>query len=352
MPINKQALVRYIALDRCFSNFNRFYYIEDLIEVCNEALYSHTGNSAYSDPSKPGISRRQILNDIAFMESEEGYRAPIEHIKSGKRVYYRYDDKDFSIRHAPITDEELTQLQATLTMLNRFKGMPNFEWIDSMVSNMEDKFHLKGSSENVIGLDGNDYAKGNEFITPIFNAIVNRTALHIAYKTFHKGERDWIIHPYYLKQYNSRWFLIGQSDSNVKRLTNVALDRIASLEQVSVKFRPNISVDDFNEYFEDIIGVSIPEGREVEKVVLRFSCHRFPYVESKPMHGSQRVINRAEGLVSIEVIPNPELEALLLSFGEDVEVVEPKWLRNSISENVRKIYEKYFPMHKDCTDGL
>lgn len=345
MPINKQALVRYLALDRCFRNFNRFYYIEDLIEACNEALYNHTGSSAFADSSHPGISRRQILKDIAFMESADGYDAPIEHLKSGKRVYYRYEDKAFSIRNTPITDEELTQLQATLTMLNRFKGLPNFEWIDSMVSNMEDKFHLRGCSDTVIGLDGNDYAQGNEFITAVFNAIVNHTPLRMVYRTFHKGQREWIIHPYFLKQYNNRWFLLGLSDTMETQLTNIALDRIVTLELADVKFRPNVLVEDFNEYFDDIVGVSIPEGKVVEKVVLRFSSHRFPYVTSKPIHGSQKIIDHMKGMISLDIIPNPELEAVLLSFGKDVEVLEPKWLRNQIAKNVKEIHAKYFPVH-------
>ena len=90
MPVNKHALIRYHALDKCFRNFARRFYIEDLINACNIALYQHTGSDKYSDPLNPGISRRQVLVDIDFMESDAGWGALIERVKDGRRVYYIY----------------------------------------------------------------------------------------------------------------------------------------------------------------------------------------------------------------------------------------------------------------------
>lgn len=66
MATNKHATIRYHALDRCFSNWGRRYYIEDLIEACNLALYEFSG-------VEDGVKRRQIFDDITFMESEQGW---------------------------------------------------------------------------------------------------------------------------------------------------------------------------------------------------------------------------------------------------------------------------------------
>ena len=187
MPVNKHALIRYHALDKCFSNFARRYYIEDLIAACNDALYNFTGDEKYSDPLNPGISRRQILVDIDFMESPEGWSAMVDRIKDGRRVYYRYEDRNFTIDNQPITDEELTQLRETTLMLSRFKGLPQFEWIDAMITNLEDKFHLKGAEHSVIDLDNNEFVAGIEHISTLFNAIINKTPLRIIYSNCHKG---------------------------------------------------------------------------------------------------------------------------------------------------------------------
>ena len=97
MATNKHATIRYHALDRCFANTGRRYYIEDLIEACNVALCDYTGID-------DGVKRRQIFEDINFMESEQGWSIPLERCKDGKRVFYRYEDSTFSIKNQAIND--------------------------------------------------------------------------------------------------------------------------------------------------------------------------------------------------------------------------------------------------------
>ena len=48
MATNKNAQIRYQALDRCLSNWSRRYYIDDLVEACNEALYLYNGESKFT----------------------------------------------------------------------------------------------------------------------------------------------------------------------------------------------------------------------------------------------------------------------------------------------------------------
>jgi predicted DNA-binding transcriptional regulator YafY len=286
------------------------------------------------------------------MESLEGWSADIERIKDGRRVYFRYEDKNFTINQQPITDEELTQLRETMLTLSRFKGLPQFEWMNSMITNLEDKFHLKSADKSVVGLDSNEYASGVEHISTLFNAIINKTPLHIEYVTFHKGARSWDIHPYYLKQYNNRWFLFGLNDDAYHHITTIALDRIVSISQASIPYIENTLIENFDDYFYDIVGVSIPPNASVEKVVLRFSEHRYPFVKAKPIHGSQKILNAEERTIALHLIPNQELEAIILSFGDDVEVVEPQHLRDNIATKIKKTFENYFCLQKDCTNNF
>ena len=351
MPVNKHALIRYRTLDKCFSNFARRYYIEDLIQACNDALYQHTGNDKYSDPLNPGISRRQVLVDIDFMESDAGWGAMIERVKDGRRVYYRYEDPEYTINNQPITDEEMAKLRETMLMLSRFKGLPQFEWMESLLTNLEDKFHLQGTAESVISMDGNAFATGIEHLSPLFNAILNKTPLLIDYETFDGTQYHWEIHPYHIKQYNNRWFLIGLNNNEYQNITNLALDRIVSFEQVSTPFIENTIIEDFDDYFYDIVGVSFPPEGKVEKVLLQFSKRRFPYIVSKPIHGSQKTISPNEGLISLDVIPNRELESIILSFGDDVEVLTPASLRDAIATKIKNSITKYELIQNDCTNN-
>lgn len=116
-------------------------------------------------------------------------------------------------------------------MLNRFKGMPHFEWIQEIVSNLEDKFGLMGQTKSVIGFEENPYYVGAHHLSDIFNSIVNRQVLRIDYMAFDGRVRNWTIHPYYLKEYNNRWFLFGLNEDK-QTITNIPLDRITDIQPI------------------------------------------------------------------------------------------------------------------------
>src|SRR5579863_3564454 len=107
MATNKHATIRYNVLDQCFGNPGRRYFIDDLVEACNLALIEYSGTS-------DGIKKRQIFEDIKFMESEHGWSVPLERYKDGKKVYYRYSPASFSIRNLSINETEANQLKETL----------------------------------------------------------------------------------------------------------------------------------------------------------------------------------------------------------------------------------------------
>ena len=333
MAENKGAKVRYRAIDKCLRSKHGRYYWEDLRDACEKELYE-----VYME--RRSVSRRQIYDDINYMESSEGYSAPIERIRDGKRTYFQYADPDFSIDKSPITPEEMDQLQATVLMLNRFKGMPHFEWMEELLSKLEDKFHLYGAEESVIGFEQNLDLKGLENITPLFEAIVNKQVLNIRYKSFKKNKPITCeIHPYYLKQYNNRWFLFGWN-TEFGMITNFALDRIEAISPMLGEYRPKPEDLDFDEYFDDIVGVTIEKGKKVEHIVMRVAPDRYPYIKNKPLHPSQHNYDKVFQ-VSIDVIPNKELIALLLSFGSQLEVLEPQSVRETMKEHVKTLNKFY-----------
>lgn len=332
MSTNKHAIIRYQALDKCFSNFGRRFYIDDLIEACNQAIYEFTG-------IEEGVKRRQIYLDIVFMESDQGWQIPLDRIKDGRKVYFRYHDKDFSINKKPLTDLEISQLKETVLMLGRFKGMPQFEWIEELLSRLEDKFHLKGNTNTYLSFEQNPYLRGLSHLSGLFSAITNKQVLNIEYKGYDNPAVEWLIHPYYIKQYNNRWFLFGYNEA-YNAITNIPLDRIENISYCSQNYINNDEID-FEDYFDDIIGVTIPVDRTIEHVLLKFTKERFPYVLSKPLHHSQKIKDKETGLIEISVIPNKELESLIFSFGCQVEVIAPVSLRENIRKQVTNIYNKY-----------
>lgn len=343
MPTNKNAAIRYQTLDKCFRDRRHKYYIEDLIDKCDEAIYYYNGIG--------GVSRRQIFEDIKFMESETGWSVPLERKQDGRRVYYRYSDPNFTINAQPLTEEEATQLRSVIITLNRFKGLPSNEWVEEVISNLEWRFGLREKNENILGFEQNPYLKGLNFLSDIIDAAINHQAIRIIYRNYknYDNERNVIVHPWYIKQYNNRWFLMAY-DAEANRISNFALDRIQEIGiEEDVDFISNDQID-FEHYFDDVFGVTIPPD-DVEKisVVLQFSKRQYPYIVSKPIHHTQKIIDDEECILSVELRPTYEFTQLILSFGYDVKVLEPETYKQEIITNIRRNLQNYDIIQIDCT---
>ena len=335
MPTNKNALIRYQTLDRCFQNPGRKYFIEDLVEACSLAIQDYSG-------TQHGVQRRQVLADIVFMESEQGWSIPLERLKEGKRVYFRYGDSEFSINKQPLNDADKLRLREVLVMLSRFKGMPHFEWVGEMLTRLEADALLPDGSARIMEFDHNFYLRGLEYIDPLFYAILYQKAVKITYQSFRQSMPGWLVlHPYFLKQYNSRWYIFGRHEEN-GIIINLALDRIQKIADSQTPYLKNEEID-FSEYFEDIVGVTRNEGAPVDCIRLEVHNDLLPYIETKPLHGSQKIKSRGEesSLLTLDLIPNYELESLLLSFGEKLQVLAPESLRLRMKERLEAASKKY-----------
>jgi len=336
MAINKHQIIRYNKLDRCFKNFGREYTFKDLLEAVNEAIGEH-------DPTSSGVQTRTLREDLKFMRSESGYNAPIETIKSSSGTnYYRYDDKNFSINNSSLNDTEAQQLKNAVSILQRFEGSPEFEWVNEIAPLLNDKFGLKDQSQKVMSLESNIDYKGYEYITPLFNAIINKCVIKVRYEPFNTSEYTITFHPYYLKQYNNRWFVFGYNEFNHNQYWNLALDRInGEIENTNKDYREDTT--DWVDFFDDIIGVSKDPDKQVEEVKLLFTKEQAPYVKTKPLHCSQKesVLENGSLEIRIKVILNYELEMRILSFGEKVKVLSPDSLVNQIKERILNQLNNY-----------
>lgn len=284
------------------------------------------------------VSERTIYNDIVYMKDR--WNAPIVKSPKGNGALI-YSDKGFSIFKRPISQDELRILEDMGKMLCRFIGRPHFDEMRKLVEKLENEVGIEFDEKSVVVFDNNPDATGNNHIKELFDCINAKISLGIEYKTFSGRELSLQIYPYFLKQYNNRWFLIGQKEGYKYQPTILALDRITSIQRLACPFKPNELIDDINEYFDDVIGVTIPNNGKKEHVVLRFSESRYPYALYKPLHWSQKKVIGEEYTVSIDVIPNPELMTMLLSFGNDVEVVAPESLRAEIAARIKDACSKY-----------
>jgi predicted DNA-binding transcriptional regulator YafY len=330
MATNKHALIRYKTLDKCFRNTGRKYYIEDLIEECSKVLEE-------IDPESNGIKLRQIRDDIAFMKSADGWEIELGNFRDGKKLYYRYEDPSFSINNMPLNEVEINHLKSAMDILSQFKGMPQFEWMEELIPKLKQDISLNDPTKVIIDFDNNKYLKGIELLGDLYNAIFYEKVLLVNYQPFESAvPYDIILHPYFLKQYNSRWFLFGYNAQNQKPDWNLALDRIITFREVKGKYHRNDEIE-WSEYFEDFIGVTRPEEGAIEKVVLQFFGKTGKYMETKPLHGSQkhRWVDKHTLEVTLSLMINYELERLILSYCDTVKVLKPGHLADKIQDRLK-----------------
>ncbi len=336
MATNKNALIRYKVLDSCFRNPAKKYFIETLMEECNKVL-------GEMDPNTNGISRRQIFDDIAFMESPQGWSIDLLKLRDGKRVYYRYADPVFSINNMPLNEVEVAQLQSVVDILSQFKGMPQFEWINELLPKLKQGMVSDTNRDAIIEFDNNQYLKGMEYLGTLHNAIFYKKVLHISYQPFeNEAPFTVILHPHFLKQYNNRWFLFGFNPEKEKYDWNLAIDRIVAIQEGKGTYHKNTRIN-WQEYFDDVIGVTKPADALPETILLHFYGRTGNYMESKPIHGSQKSkwLDGDTLAVRLELIINYELERLILSYADSVKVVRPAHLATNVKKRLQAASAQY-----------
>lgn len=337
MPTNRNALLRYQVIDRCLRNRGRLWTWEDILKEVNNALFN-------DNPSSKGIGKTTFYEDIKDIEYRV-YSSEIERIKAGdnsKKTYLRYSDPDYSITNQPLSDNETSQLKSAISILSRFKGLPQFEWMDELIPVIENKLGLVGKGSNVIFFDNNIDYTGLQYITPVFHAIVNQRVLRITYHDFKFDKPyDIIFNPYIIKQYNNRWFSFGINLERPTQIWIIALDRIVEIKDSNSKYIPN-ETDWENDYFYDFVGVT-KSGEELIEIKIELDQEQVPYVRTKPIHGSQKgptLINNI-WIISIRVIPNYELIKMLLSFGDSIRIISPDNFRCMMISILKNALTKY-----------
>jgi predicted DNA-binding transcriptional regulator YafY len=335
MPVNRNALIRYRTIDKCLQNRRRKWTIEDLIEACNSALYEYEGMDT-------SISLRTIRLDLNAMRSDSlGYNAPIIVVN---KKYYTYEDAEYSIAISPLTQQDLGILQEVSHLLRQFKGFSHFNEVSEMVNKLEDKIYSEQNQQaSVIDFEKNDLLTGIEWLDILYKAIVNKTTLLLTYQSFKARQAsDIIFYPYLLKEYRNRWFILGMKKQG-KEIMTLALDRIQKITLQDKELFVQHKNFEPQTYFDHIIGVTRNYAEHPTSIVFWASALHAPYIKTKPIHPSQKVVEEVKGGTHfcIEVIPNFELERELIGFGEGIKILSPNTMIRQMKRKVRLMYALY-----------
>jgi predicted DNA-binding transcriptional regulator YafY len=335
MPTNLHALIRYRTIDECLTKRYRKWTWQDLAESCAEKIYEYEGIETIP-------SRRTIMYDIQYMrEGKLGYFAPIVYDRNTKS--YSYEDPEFSIQKFPLSKDDIFELEYALSILKNFKGFKNTTGIENIITKLEHTVTLQeASKKEIIHFDHSLNEPGQKWLHMLYDYIQHENALKITYQPFYLDQPyQRIISPYIIKEYDNRWFLICW-DHTRENIRNFALDRLIAIEKEPVRYHKDRDFD-ASQYFEHIIGVTLPREGRIEEIVFSVSEDDAKYLITKPLHMSQQIVGtyKKETTFSIRVIPNFELESILLSFGERITVNKPSHLKKRLKERIEKQLQRY-----------
>lgn len=196
-------------------------------------------------------------------------------------------------------------------------------------------------------------------LVKILYPFLGKTVISFNYNRGYKDTVNILIHPHLLKEYNSRWFLFGftKDEFNNLRIGNFSIDRIVFMDRKDIRVHSEIKfikapVQFYNNYFQDIVGVTKNEGDKPIVITIRtteYKVHKL--IKTKPIHHSQKETRsfvddnegrEMEGEFTIEVVPNIELQTKLLSYGSGIYVIGNGEFQQKLKNTIAKMAKHYF----------
>ena len=314
----------------------------------------------YDNNPKATLSKEMYYGDLKKASSElinalkSAYPGCVEENgKRGKGKVFRYigqDDDPFAAERQAI---EQKRIEDYVVFCKASAGILPSSWFSSYFENTQllldtnrevesGASHIRSSLEqNLTNID----------LLPVFNkSITDRQVLRFTYKRFGQEPYELTFHPQFLKEYNGRWFVFGDADREPYKAYNVPLDRIVGelIEVNDVEYIP-APKGFYQDFFNNIIGVTHEKDAKVEQVVIRTKTeYQHGLLLTKPLHHSQKeTLSFGEhedgmyGEVTLMIEPNRELQGKILAYGQYLEVIEPITLREQIIDILKMQMMQY-----------
>ena len=331
MANTKDYAFREMIYDQCFST-GKEYTCKQLMDIVNKRLEERG--------MKLIQSRTTFMQDMMEMNGKFNnlwQKDGIVYEDRNKKRYYRYRYGIDSIYNHELTQEEVEKLQEVKSLLHGFKGMPKFDWIDQMLTRLDCNITARNEIANFEGGTKRDAV----LLMPLFDAITKRQVLDVEYRKDYRDSESIILHPYYLKQYWRRWYLMAMKEGG-ENIEAFSLDRMDSV-MVNKELKYKATKTSFKKYFEHLVGVTIPQEPKVEHIELWADSTLFPYLISSPIHKSQEIVVNEEGNYSLtlDVMINYELIQELMFYGDRLVVTSPAFLRDHMIERLEWCKESY-----------
>ena len=184
--------------------------------------------------------------------------------------------------------------------------------------------------------------QGTENLYGLLHAIKNRLQIKFTYQKFwEEASSQRMVAPYALKEFKNRWYIMAKDckDANIK---SFALDRLTNLEitNQTYQYPDNYSIEQSYRY---CFGIISPNNEKPQNIILSFNPFQGKYIKTLPLHDTQQILvdNDEEVKISLKLCLTHDLFMELLSFGDNLKVMEPKTLAEQIKQAHEKAFKQY-----------
>ena len=324
MPINKNAYRRYKVIDACLRNkMRRYPNMKEILAALEEKLGVNT-------------TAETVQKDIAVMKMlpPDGFDAPIKFNRT--HLGYEYTNPDFSINGVSLNSYDVDSINEAIEVISAIGGSRVSEKfshaIEKVLSNAQE-LNNKEVKRKIIETDYISEGRGFEHFDLLYSACRDRVPVSFIHYSYSRREfKALIIHPVLLKEFNNHWYVIGFSEAH-QALRTFGLDRVKAPEPIYKVFR-DTSSDVIDAYLNNVYGVYPLPNCTKEKITLHANAMITNYFRAQKIHESQDVEMRSRGdsIITFELIPSMELVSLILSYGNQIRVLEPKHLAKTVKE--------------------
>lgn len=302
-------------------------------------------------------SMHKAMSDIIIVLKNHGLNLLREGCNR-KGFSYSYPDGASNVIEKWLDEKSHKRMRLTelVKLFALSKGLLPDSWIVNLIPQIEALEDIKEPNRKLIEFDYNNLLTNIYKIPDFLEAIQNKKVLSLINNAGYNYNIPIIFIPYYIKEYNHRFFCIGlciDSDGTTRKDYVIAIDRVSKVQECT-DFPYVPQEKDYSQFFSDIVGVrheiDFETGEPMKKQhILIETRNRYTHgrIITKPFHASQVEVTKfgegenGMGMVSIDVIPNLELTSLLLSFGSNIKVIEPMLVVERIANNARKLTALY-----------
>jgi len=322
----KNAYMRYRVIDECLNNNMRRYSRKDLLEAVISKL------------SLQDLHPASIDKDIAFMKQE--MNAPIEYNRLGG--YYYYSD-EFSLTQLRLNEEEEQSLILSISHLDILKSTKYGRSFKSLVERIVASAKTNLSPE-IVEFESGHSDTGLNWFDTLYDCISEKKSIIITHTVYNQKPKEHLVSPYMIKEYKNRFYLVCRKHRNDvdEPIYCFGMDRITNIQHSKTPF---IHTPGFksSEYFKHSIGITRKMFEMPLSLVLKFTPKSIPYVLSKPLHSSQKIVKKTSTslTINLSVYDSPELTMQLLSYGDSVKILSPKSYVetfHNIIQNMASVY--------------